>query len=146
MVKYSTADLDVVFGALADGTRRAILARLAQGDASVMELAEPHEMSVPAVTKHLGVLASAGLISSEKSGRVRRCHLEAAPLQGAAAWMAFYQRFWDSQLDGLERFLAAVTRKDPSWTAPPPKLPSSVSPARSRRRRRSSSRRGRTRR
>jgi hypothetical protein len=111
-----------------------------------MELAGPHDMSVPAVTKHLRVLASAGLISSEKSGRVRRCHLEAAPLADAAGWMAFYQRFWESQLDALDRFLTTVTGKDPSWTAPSRKPPSSASPARSRRRRRSSSTRGRTRR
>jgi DNA-binding transcriptional ArsR family regulator len=146
MVKFIPARLDATFGALADSTRRAILARLAQGDASVMELAGPHAMSVPAVTKHLRVLTSAGLISSEKAGRVRRCRLEAAPLRDAAAWMAFYQRFWESQLDVLDRYLTTVTGKDSSWIAPSPKKPSSASPARSRRPRRSSSRRGRTRR
>jgi DNA-binding transcriptional ArsR family regulator len=146
MVKLSEPRLDATFGALADGTRRAILARLASGDASVTELAEPHAMSVPAVTKHLRVLASAGLVSSEKQGRVRRCHLEAAPLADAAAWMAFYRRFWGGQLASLDRFLTTVSGKDPSWTAPSPKRPSSASPARSRRLPPSSSRRGRTRR
>ena len=108
MVKFKAADLDVTFAALADPTRRAILARLASGEASVSELATPHRMSVPAVVKHLGVLSDAGLITTEKTGRIRRCALAPAPLQSAAEWIGFYQQFWERQFDHLERYLQDV--------------------------------------
>ena len=105
MVKYSQPHLDETFRALADGTRRAILARLSRGDALVSELAEPFSMSLPAISKHLRVLEDAGLISKKKSGRNRVCHLEAGPLQQVASWTGFYQSFWDIRLDRLSESL-----------------------------------------
>ena len=104
MVKYS-ARLDATFGALADGTRRAILARLALGETSVTEIAARFDISLPGVLKHLRVLESAGLLESEKDGRVRRCRLSPAPLRTAAEWIDFYQRFWEEQFDALEEYL-----------------------------------------
>lgn len=105
MVKYSQDALDATFTALADPTRRAILARLARGEASVGELAEPFEMSLPAVSKHLRVLENAGLLLRQKDGRVRRCHLIGAPLGEAADWISRYRRFWEDQLESLARYL-----------------------------------------
>lgn len=98
--------LSVLFSALADPTRRAILERLATGAASVGELAEPFDISLPAISRHLKVLEGAGLISREKSAQWRRCHLSAAPLKDAAGWVERYREFWEGQLDSLERFLA----------------------------------------
>jgi DNA-binding transcriptional ArsR family regulator len=111
MVKRSPASLDAVFSALADPTRREILARLSEGEASVSELAEPFEMSLPAVSKHLGVLEDAGLLTREKDGRVRHCRLIAEPMQDALEWIARYGRFWEAQFDSLERFLSESSRK-----------------------------------
>ena len=108
MVKYQSQDLDAVFSALGDPTRRAILARLALGEASVGDLAAPHEMSLPAVSKHLRVLETAGLVRKEKDGRVVRCRLEAEPLRDAAAWIAEYRRFWEAQLDALAGYLEGL--------------------------------------
>ena len=113
MVKYnptasvigSQKNLDMTFRALSDRTRRAIIERLTHGDALVTELARPFDISLPAVSKHLGILEDAGLISREKDGRVRRCHLDAAPLKDAADWIAFYKRFWEGNLDALEDYL-----------------------------------------
>jgi DNA-binding transcriptional ArsR family regulator len=105
MVKYSHQALDATFAALADPTRRAILARLALGELSVSDLARPFEMSLPAVSKHLSVLENAGLVSREREGRVRRCRLTGAPLRGAADWISTYRRFWEEQLDALARYL-----------------------------------------
>ncbi len=105
MVKYQPDPLSSVFSALADPTRRAILARLALGGTSVGKLAAPFEMSLPAVSKHLRVLEAAGLIQRERQGRVRRCQLEARPLKEAADWIGDYRRFWDAQLDSLARYL-----------------------------------------
>ncbi len=105
MVKYKTDQLTATFQALADPTRRAILARLALGEASVGELAEPFRMSLPAVSKHLKVLEGAGFLSREKDGRVHRCRLEAAPIKQAADWIDGYRRFWEIQLDQLARYL-----------------------------------------
>ena len=99
--------MDRTFAALADPTRRAMLSRLAEGDCSVGELAEPFEMSLPAVSKHLRVLERAGLLRQEKDGRVRRCHLQAEPLQQASAWIDHYRAFWTNQLDRLAAFLEA---------------------------------------
>jgi DNA-binding transcriptional ArsR family regulator len=136
------APLDRTFAALSDPTRRAILARLASGAASVMELAAPCDMSVPAVTKHLRVLSQAGLITTCKTGRVRHCHLDAAPLRSVAAWLAFYRQFWTGQLDRLGAFLDDVTTKEQTWAAKSTKARRpSASRARSGPRRRSSSRR-----
>jgi DNA-binding transcriptional ArsR family regulator len=102
MVKHCEADLDRTFSALADPTRRALLARLGQADGvSVSDLAEPFPVSLPAIMKHLGVLADAGLIRREKIGRTVTCRLNAAPLADAMAWLDFYQRFWSTRLDRL---------------------------------------------
>jgi DNA-binding transcriptional ArsR family regulator len=102
--------LSATFFALADPTRRAILARLAQGDASVKELAQPHEMSLAAVSKHLKVLESAKLISRGREAQWRPCHLEPAPLRDLSAWLESYRQFWDRNLDGLAGYLAALQR------------------------------------
>ncbi len=105
MVKYSHQALDATFAALADPTRRAILARLALGEVSVSDLARPFEMSLPAVSKHLSVLENAGLVSRAREGRVRRCRLTGTPLREAADWISTYRRFWEEQLDALARYL-----------------------------------------
>ena len=108
MVKYS-ATLDSTFGALADPTRRAILASLMLGEASLSDLADPHRMSLPAVMKHVRVLQNAGLVSQKKIGRTRFCQLAPAPLKQAEDWIAQYRRFWEGAFDSLECFL----RQDP---------------------------------
>jgi DNA-binding transcriptional ArsR family regulator len=105
MVKYQSEALDHVFSALADPTRRAILARLAEGDSSVGELAAPFDISLPAVSRHLRVLRRAGLISREKDGRVRRCALDPGPLHAASDWIESYRRFWEGQFDSLAEYL-----------------------------------------
>jgi DNA-binding transcriptional ArsR family regulator len=97
--------LSSTFAALADPTRRAILARLALGEASVTELAKPFEMSMPAISKHLKVLERAGLISRGREAQWRPCRLDAAPLKQAASWVEEYRRFWEPHLDALERYL-----------------------------------------
>lgn len=99
-------DLDRTFAALADPTRRAILARLGEGQASVGELAEPFDMSLPAVSKHLKVLERAGLIERRKDGRTHYCRVNAAPLRDADEWLARYRAFWEGSLDSLAHFLA----------------------------------------
>ena len=105
MVKYDNGSLDKTFAALSDPTRRAILARLAQGDTSVTELAEPFSVSLPAISKHLRVLERAGLLIQEKDGRVRRCRLVAGPLKEAAEWIVRYHEFWEAQFDALAEYL-----------------------------------------
>ena len=100
--------LSTTFSALADPTRRAILARLASGEATVTELAEPFEMSLPAVSKHLKVLQRAGLIARGREAQWRPCRLEAAPLQDAADWIEHYRRFWEESLDRLDEYLKEV--------------------------------------
>ena len=105
MVKYRTDPLSSVFQALADPTRRAILDRLAQGEATVGELALPFDMSLPAVSKHLNVLEGAGLLHRERDGRMRLCRLDPAPLREAAGWLEDTRRFWEAQLQELERYL-----------------------------------------
>ena len=97
--------LSTTFAALADPTRRAILSRLTSGEASVTELAEPFDMSLPAVTKHLKVLQRAGLISQTREAQWRPCRLEARPMREAAEWMAPYRRHWEQRLDRLEDIL-----------------------------------------
>jgi DNA-binding transcriptional ArsR family regulator len=97
--------LDSTFAALADPTRRAILERLALGGATVNELAKPFPSSLPAITKHLGRLEDAGLITTEKRGRERHCRLAARPLKEAADWIAQYEQFWANQFDQLARHL-----------------------------------------
>jgi DNA-binding transcriptional ArsR family regulator len=100
--------LSSIFFALADPTRRGVLARLATGDATVKELAEPYAMSVAAVSKHLKVLEAAGLVSQGKQSQWRPRHLEAGPLQEVYAWLEDYQRFWDRSLDSLAEHLRSL--------------------------------------
>ena len=104
MVKYE-AKLDATFAALADPTRRAILARLARGETSVGALARPFDMSLPAVSKHLRVLERAGMLRQDRQGRVRLCRLRADSLKTAARWIDRYSRFWTGQLDALAAFI-----------------------------------------
>jgi DNA-binding transcriptional ArsR family regulator len=104
--------LDATFAALADPTRRAILARLASGEASVTELARPFEMSLPAVSKHLKVLERAGLIARGRAAQWRPCRLEAAPLKDASDWLEHYRRFWEHSLDRLEDYLRDLQNKE----------------------------------
>ena len=103
--------LNTTFAALADPTRRAILARLASGEASVTELAEPFTMSLPAISKHLKVLERAGLIARGREAQWRPCRLEAGPLKQAADWLEHYRRFWDQSLDRLEDYLRKLQTK-----------------------------------
>ena len=114
MVQQSiSADrLDATFSALADPTRRAILARLASGETSVSELAEPFEMSMPAISKHLKVLQRAGLIERGREAQWRPCRLAAAPLKDASDWLDHYRRFWEESFDRLEEYLRELQKKD----------------------------------
>ena len=105
--------LSTTLFALSDPTRRGILARLATGDATVSELAEPYEMSLAAISKHLKVLEGAGLISRGREAQWRPCHLEAAPLRGVVEWLESYRRFWDNSLDSLADYLRVMQRQNP---------------------------------
>src|SRR5579859_6949100 len=100
--------LSVVFGALADPTRRALLTRLTQGDATVAELAAPFRVSQPAISRHLKVLERAGLISRRRRATARLSHLEAEPLQEATIWLAGYRAYWEESFDRLDTLLAAL--------------------------------------
>jgi DNA-binding transcriptional ArsR family regulator len=102
--------LDSVFSALADPTRRAILARLTEGDANVAELAAPFSMSQPAISRHLKVLEQAGLISRHRRATARLSHLEADPLREATDWLAKYQAYWDESYERLDQLLATLER------------------------------------
>ena len=113
MVKYETGPLDRTFAALADPTRRRILANLAEGERCVTDLAKPHQMSLPAVSKHLRVLEKAGLIRRHRDGRVHRLKLDAAPMQGAQQWIEEYRRFWEESLDRLEEYLKELQKPEP---------------------------------
>lgn len=104
--------LDATFSALADPTRRAILARLASGEASVMELAEPFAMSQPAISKHLKVLEKAGLISRGRDAQRRPCRLEAAPLGELAGWIERYREHWEQRFQRLDTLLAKLAREE----------------------------------
>lgn len=108
-----SAQLDAVFAALADPTRRAILARLAQGEASVAELAAPFDMSQPAISKHLKVLEGAGLISNSSEGTRRPRRLEAAPLAAANDWLERYRQFWERRYAALDDLLVHMQAKPP---------------------------------
>ena len=103
--------LSTTFAALADPTRRAILARLALGETSVTELAEPFKMSLPAVSKHLKVLERAGLVARGREAQWRPCRLEARPLKDATDWLQRYRRFWEQRLDRLESYLRDLQKK-----------------------------------
>jgi DNA-binding transcriptional ArsR family regulator len=104
--------LSLVFAALADPTRRAMLSRLAEGEATVNELAAPHAMSLPSVSRHLKVLERAGLISKSRSAQWRLCRLETAPLAEADTWLAPYREFFEARLPRLERQLASERRQE----------------------------------
>ncbi len=110
----SDDQLDAVFSALGDPTRRRILLRLAHGPASVTDLAEPFAMTLPAVSKHLRVLERAGLMRRERDGWYHRCYLEAAPLEGAVSFLARYQPFWEHTLDELARYVEKPAPKHPA--------------------------------
>jgi len=135
-------ELDAVFGALADRTRRHILESLSGGEVAVSKLAAPHDMSLPGFIKHLRVLEGAGLIARSKAGRVVSCELSAAPMQDAASWISRYEKFWTGQLDSLARHLYQQEALQ-TWTKPgSPKSPcSSASAASPSRRKKSGARR-----
>jgi DNA-binding transcriptional ArsR family regulator len=137
MVNYQEAGLDRTFSALADPTRRALLARLDEEESvTVSELARPFPVSLPAIMKHLDVLSDAGLIVRTKTGRTVACQLSPAPMEQAMNWLARYERYWTEQLDRLAAFL-----EQDQW----PASPASPSSASSKSPRRKSTRRGRSR-
>jgi len=121
MVEHNPAQLDAVFHALGDATRRRMLRELTHGERTVSELAKPFDMSLAAASKHIKALESAGLIDREIRGRTHVCRLAAAPLAGAHDWLSFYERFWTDRLDALERLL----REDDARKAAVPKPPAS---------------------
>jgi DNA-binding transcriptional ArsR family regulator len=150
MVKYSDDELDTLFAALADRTRRHVLESLAGGERRVTELAAEHDMSLPGFMKHLRVLEAAGLIGREKEGRVVSCELSAAPMKTAAAWMSRYEKFWTEKLDSLARYLyqqeeLQLWKPHNFRNKPSVKSPSSSSSASTRSRRRKSGAPGPTR-
>ncbi len=108
----ATDELSKTFAALADPTRRAILTRLSAGEASVMELAEPFEMSLPGISKHLKVLERAGLITRTREAQWRPCRLRPEPLQRASGWIEQYRRFWEESFDRLDEYLAQLQAGD----------------------------------
>ncbi len=123
MVKQQPAELDRVFSALADPTRRALLAQLGDREAvSVSELARPFAMSLPAVMKHLDVLSDAGLVTRSKTGRTVTCQLNAAPMEEAMNWLTRYQIFWTRQLDRLQALLEGEKECQPSRNPSQPGL------------------------
>jgi DNA-binding transcriptional ArsR family regulator len=106
-----TDPLSTTFAALADPTRRAILERLAHGDATVGELAEPFAMTLPAISKHLSVLERAGLITKSRDGQRRHCRITATPLKNANAWLDDYRRHWEANLDQLDAYLTRIQKE-----------------------------------
>ena len=106
------ADLDSAFAALADGTRRAIVERLATGEACVTDLAAPFRMSLPAVSKQLRILEKAGLVSRRRRGRLHSLKLQAAPMQQAQAWIEEYRKFWEGSFDRLEAYLKELQKPE----------------------------------
>jgi DNA-binding transcriptional ArsR family regulator len=111
MVEYPSILLDRTFGALADPTRRRILAQLAKGEGCVTDLARPHAMSLAAVSKHLIVLEKAGLVKRRRNGRVHSLALEAEPMREARAWIDRYRKFWEGNLDQFEKYLEKLQTK-----------------------------------
>lgn len=123
----ATDQLSVTFSALCDPTRRAIIARLAGGERSVTELAEPHDMSLPAISKHLRVLEQSGLIERSRDAQRRPCRLKPAPLKEAVDWLEEYRQFWEQSFDRLEAYLQelqAGKRTPDGKKRPPAALPS----------------------
>jgi len=134
MVKYQNEALDRTFAALADPTRRALLARLGERDGlSVSELAQPFAMSLPAIMKHLEVLSDAGLIAREKTGRTVACRLTARPMEQAMNWLNRYAQFWSDNLDRLAAFVEDnpwSTAQQPTPASPRDQIPAQASPSR----------------
>ena len=114
----STDQLSVTFAALADPTRRAILARLAEGEATVTEIAEPFEMSLPAISKHLKVLERAQLITRGREAQWRPCRLETEPLKAATGWLEQYRQFWEESLDRLDDYLQTLQNESQTQEEP----------------------------
>lgn len=108
----TTDPLSLTLSALADPTRRAIVARLAQGEATVSQLAEPFDMSLPAVCKHLNVLERAGLVEKGREAQFRPRRLKPEPLRNLVSWLESYHRFWDTKLDSLDSYLKEIQQKD----------------------------------
>jgi DNA-binding transcriptional ArsR family regulator len=108
--------LSTTFAALADPTRRAILERLASGEATVGQLAEPFAMTLPAISKHLSVLERAGLVAKERDGQRRNCRITATPLRGATSWLEEYRRHWEANLDHLDAYLTRIQGDAPPDT------------------------------
>ncbi len=111
MVKYSSRTLNRTFAALADPTRRRILAHLTRGDRCVTDLAKPHSMSLPAVSKHLRVLEKAGLIRRRRYGRIHQLNLDAKPMKQAVRWIEEYRKFWEGSLDRLADYLEKTNKQ-----------------------------------
>lgn len=118
MVEHDSQTLDIIFHALGDGTRRAMLRALSNGERTVGELAEPFTMSLAAASKHIKVLENAGLIRREVEGRVHRCSLEPMPLATADQWLGIYRRYWTEQIDVLEQILRDEDAMEPSIKSP----------------------------
>ena len=106
-----SSSLDLVFGALADPTRRAVLERLGEGEASIGELAQPFDMALPSLMKHVRVLEDVGLVESKKSGRVRTCRLKPAAMTDAERWLVAQRAVWETRLDRLEIYVKAIEKK-----------------------------------
>src|SRR5690349_6345237 len=114
MVRYQTARLDTSFAALSDATRRGVLEQLGRADASITELAERFQMTLTGMKKHVGVLERAGLVTTEKVGRVRTCRLGLRRLEEETAWLETYRRRWDERFDELDKVVEELTRKEKS--------------------------------
>jgi len=112
MVQYLTGGLDASFSALSDATRRGVLERLGRGDASITDLARTFDMTLTGMKKHVGVLEQAGLVATEKVGRVRTCRLGSRRLEAESAWLDWYRRLWDERFDALEKVVDEQQRKE----------------------------------
>ncbi len=112
MVQYSFAQLDASFGALSDATRRGVLEQLGRADASITDLAEKFHMTLTGMKKHVGVLEQAGLVTTEKVGRVRTCKLGPRRMEEETAWLEQYRRLWDARFDALDEVLEELKRKE----------------------------------
>ena len=112
MVQYLPTRLDASFAALSDATRRGVLEQLGRADASITDLAKTFHMTLTGMKKHVGILEEAGLVSTEKVGRVRTCKLGPLRLEGAAAWIEEYQRLWDARFDELDKVVEELKRKE----------------------------------
>ena len=123
MVEYKTSQLDTIFHALGDATRRGMLTQLASGTRTVSQLAEPFDMSLAAASKHIKALEAAGLVRRDVQGRTHVCHLNPGPLANAHQWLAYYEIFWTNRLDALEALLKA---EDAKKLQPKPKPKSGV--------------------